>query len=362
VLPSGYTDHGGHRRPGGPPGGVDRPNLIRYVLYGAAAGFDERLRETTTIMIGDKFVADAITRIRSDGREGVAETFYRIYQVLWKRVDLLYGRRGTDVYDREWDVLIVLDGCRADLMAAAAAEYDFVTRVGSVRSTASKTKDWLHRTFGPDRRRETAGTAYVGGNPFSSACLDSAAFALLDEVWADAWDDDLGTIPAPPITDRAIGHWRSGEYDRMIVHYMQPHFPSVPNPDLGSGLRRDLFGTGDAWDSIWDRLRKGEVSEAAVRTAYRENLEHVLDSVSLLVDSIDAERVVITADHGNSFGSWGLYGHPRAPIAALREVPWCELAAQDVSGYEPETTAGQDVIHEPTAEGVESKLRDLGYL
>jgi hypothetical protein len=150
----------------------------------------------------------------------------------------------------------------------------------------------------------------------------------------------------------------------MIVHYMQPHFPSVPNPELGSELHPDRFG--QAWDSIWGRLRRGKVAGETVRAAYRANLKYVLERVRLLVRSIDAERVVITADHGNSFGSWGLYGHPQAPIAAVRNVPWCELSARDVSGYEPTTTTYRDtergrVAGEPN-EGVESKLRDLGYL
>jgi len=37
------------------------------------------------------------------------------------------GRRlpyGTNVFERSWDVLVVLDGCRADLLAAVADDYD----------------------------------------------------------------------------------------------------------------------------------------------------------------------------------------------------------------------------------------------
>lgn len=309
-------------------------------------------------MRGQKFVADSIDNIRRDGREGVQDTLYRLYKIGWNRVSRVYGG-GLNVYDRDWDVLVVLDACRADLMAEVAAEYEFVPEVRTVRSNASKTSDWLDETFALNRRREMAETAYVTGSPFSTG-LDSADFALLDEVWEYGWDDDLGTIPAEPITDRAIDHWRSGEYERMIVHYMQPHFPSVPHPELGSELEPDRFG--QAWDSIWDRLRKGKVSEAAVRRAYRENLVYVLERLEVLLTSIDAERVVITADHGNTFGKWGLYGHPPAPIAEIRNVPWCELSAQDVSGYDPVATPSEDTERERTDDDIESKLRDLGYL
>jgi len=56
------------------------------------------------------------------------------------------GRRlpyGTNVYDRSWDVLVVLDGCRADLLAAVADEYDGLTAVGSIRSVGSSSSEWL---------------------------------------------------------------------------------------------------------------------------------------------------------------------------------------------------------------------------
>jgi hypothetical protein len=310
-------------------------------------------------MKGQEFAADSVAHIRRNGWEGVQDTLYRLYKIGWKRVSKVYDP-GRNVYDREWDVLVVLDACSAELMAEVAGKYEFVPEVRTVRSNASSTSDWLEKTFNPDRRRETTETAYVAGSPFSDAHLDPADFALIDEVWEYAWDDDLGTIPAEPITDRAISHWCSGDYERMIVHYMQPHFPSVPNPELESGLDPDRFG--QAWDSVWGRLRKGKLSEAVVRRAYRENLEYVLESVEVLLTSIDAERVVITADHGNTLGKWGLYGHPPAPIAEIRNVPWCETSARNVSGYEPVTTPDRDTAHEAVDEAVESKLRDLGYL
>ena len=50
------------------------------------------------------------------------------------------GRRlnyGTNVYDREWDVLVVLDACRADLLESVA-DYIYVLYCGaSMRSVGS---------------------------------------------------------------------------------------------------------------------------------------------------------------------------------------------------------------------------------
>jgi len=58
--------------------------------------------------------------------------------------------------------------------------------------------------------------------------------AVLDEVWTYAWDNELNTIPARPITDRAISTWRQEDVNKMIVHYMQPHVPFIDRPDLGT--------------------------------------------------------------------------------------------------------------------------------
>lgn len=314
-----------------------------------------------------QFFTNAVSRIRQDGLDGVRETGYRLYRVGWSRLSE-FDRSGQHVYDADWDVLIVLDACRVDLLAEVAPEFDFLPAVRPVRSVASTSQEWLDRTFAPERHAQTSRTAYVTGNPFSASCLDAADFAVLDEVWRYGWDEDLGTVPADPITDRAIGHWRAGTADRMVVHYMQPHFPSVPHPEVGSGI--DIEAVGDHWESVWDALRRGQISEPAVRDAYRDNLRYVLEYVQRLVESIDADRVIITADHANSFGSWGLYGHPSAPIRAIREVPWVALSAVDTGAYDPDpewvdgngdaTESGAD--RETPDEAVASMLRNLGYL
>jgi hypothetical protein len=303
-----------------------------------------------------QFFIDSKERIGRDGLEGVSDTFYALYEVFWHRIASRAYDSGVNIYDRDWDVLVVLDACRADLMASVAHEYEFIKEVGFVRSTGSATEQWLHNTFTPARYPEMARTTCVTGSPQTNGRLKASDFALLDEVWRYGWDERSKTVPAEPITDRAITHWRSNDCERMIVHYMQPHFPSVPRPTLQSETQSAR--PDSKWDLPWTRLRKGDLSRDIVWKAYRENLEYVLESVELLVNSIDVDRVVITADHGNSFGSWGLYGHPQAPIPVLRDVPWCELTARDTSGYEPTTEPDRDA---PRPE-VESMLRDLGYL
>ncbi|ERH01938.1 MAG: hypothetical protein J07HN6_01499 [Halonotius sp. J07HN6] len=245
------------------------------------------------------------------------------------------GRRlsyGTNVYERSWDVLVVLDGCRADLLSAVADEYAFLSSVGAVRSVGSSSSEWLEHTF--HDQPETASTVMVTGNTWTDRYLDADAFAALDEVWKYAWDDEQGTIPPRAITDRAIAQARDRSPDRLVVHYMQPHHPFIADPiDGDGGLVR--AGSHSNTANPWVLLRQGDVGVDRVWDAYRATLRCVLDEVAVLCENLDG-RVAITADHGNLFGEWGLYGHPmETPVPALLRVPWAETTATDRTTREP---------------------------
>ncbi len=271
---------------------------------------------------------------------------------------------GTPIWDEDWDVLVVLDACRVDLMREVAHEYPFVgdaERVDTRWSIASMSEDWIRRTFVPEYADVVRDTAYVSGNPFTAKVDLSVDPAELDEVWTYAWDDDLRTIPSRALTDRAIATWRdrSDEVDRMVVHYMQPHAPFVDRPDLGDYGSPEDFGEGFA--TIWSKLGD-ELSIYEVWAAYRDNLRYALDDVELLLENLDAERVVLTADHGNAVGEFGVYGHPTdLLVPAVRRVPWVETTAHDSGDHDPETWRESDSAAEAADADVQDRLRALGY-
>lgn len=269
--------------------------------------------------------------------------------------DLVFDAIGTEVYDESWDVLIVLDACRADVLREVASTYPFIGQVETAYSKASSSREWISTNLGQNHSDSVKRTAYVTGNPFSNDYLDGQDFTILDEVWRYAWDQEQGTIPPSALTDRAIMHGRQSEYDQMIVHYMQPHFPSIPNPEIGSAVDPE----SNVWvNSVWDRLENGTLTRERVWDAYRENLHHVLDSVSILLKNLDAETAIITADHGNGFGEEGIYGHPRLRThRVLREVPWVVTTATDQKTHEPTTERNQNA----TDVEVKDRLADLGY-
>jgi hypothetical protein len=290
-----------------------------------------------------------------------ARLLYSFYQAGFKVGHrIVVGHDRVPVYEDDWDVLVILDGCRVDVFDSVATEFEFVEAGTSTTSVGSSSLEWMEETFTEEYADDVAETAYVTGNVKSHVALDPEDFAVVDEVWKYAWDEDLGTIPPRPITDRALRIWGDRDPERMIVHYMQPHFPSLVAPDLGSGTLRDLDGGEWRDDSVWNRLRSGDVAAETVWDAYRGNLLAVLEDVELLLESIDADDVVISSDHGNAFGEFGFYDHPGYhPLSVLREVPWYETSANDTSNYEPSTERQSIDVSD---EGVERRLESLGYV
>jgi hypothetical protein len=264
---------------------------------------------------------------------------------------------GTFIYDLPWDVLVVVDACRADLFEDVAPEYDFAEESSRVRSVASVTRRWMELNFSSAYRDEMAETVYVCGNPHSDTVLDESHFDELVEVWRDAWTRP-GTVPPDAVTNEAIRIGRERTPGRMIVHYMQPHCPFITRPELSKGKDLERFGN-QSWPDVWQRLERGEVTKANVWDGYRDNLRLGMHEVGVLRRNLDADHFVVTSDHGNALGEWGVYGHPqRMSFDCLRSVPYLETSARD-----ERTRTDLEFESDPTDElSVNDRLKHLGYV
>ena len=294
-------------------------------------------------------------RVRSDGWQGARDSLSELYAGAWRNIGW-HVPRGTNVYERDWDTLVILDACRVDLMREIASEYPFVGGVESFESVGSMSEEWMRKTFTEEYATEMNRTAYVTANVFSRDTLEKRQFHTLDEVWRYAWDEETGTIPPRAVTDRAIEVSREGDHDRLIVHYMQPHHPFVGDERLNS-VEADPFGREGETTAV-DALRRGELSRERFWRAYRSNLNTVLDEVAVLLDSHDADDVVLTSDHGDAVGEWGIYDHPAGCLhPVVKNVPWVETSASDTGEYEPEFDDDKksDV-------DIKERLRSLGYM
>jgi hypothetical protein len=119
---------------------------------------------------------------------------------------------------------LILDGCRVDAIEEVANEYAFLDNPGTMRSVTSTSIEWMEKTFTDEYEGKIENTAYVTANQHSSS-VRNLPFVDFEPVYDNGWDSELDAIPADVVTDVAIevGRKYSNNYDRMIVHYMQPH-------------------------------------------------------------------------------------------------------------------------------------------
>ena len=298
---------------------------------------------------------------------------FTLYLVIWYAITSRWPF-GNNIYDSDWDVLIVLDACRVDTLREVADEYYFIEEVDSVWSVGSQSAEWMVNTFTRSRRTQIEGTAYISGNGFSGSVLangsrppvnnttpiDISSWSVVDEgvfqshveVWKMSHNERYRTVFPDPMTDYTIEAGRNGDADQIITHYTQPHLPYV-----GSAYREGRAPT-EIEDRGYEILEEGQSSREEVYDAYKETLRWVLDDVEELLENIDAEKVVITSDHGEAFGEWKAYGHPEGfPHPVVRKAPWVETTAKDEHTREPNIELESDSVETD----VEEHLRDLGY-
>lgn len=283
---------------------------------------------------------------------------------------------GRNIFNENWDVCIILDTCRPDALNSLTGEYEFLPdEILTVTSTGGSTLEWICNTFIKEHIDEISNTVYVSGNVWPDRILggnwrpeDHLGASWAPTSWdvvtdldlyeiRNVWkfsDSDYSTgdaphVPSPQVTDHAIDIGRSLNPKKLIVHYLQPHSPYISNAiqekrDL-TDLERDPFHylqQGGDREQVWEY--------------YLDDLRMALDSVEVLLENLDAEDVVITADHGEAFGELLMHGHRSGSLnPAIRRVPWISTTAVDSSDYTPE-------IGSPDAQvDTEKQLEFLGY-
>ncbi|MDG5776139.1 hypothetical protein VB773_02060 [Haloarculaceae archaeon H-GB2-1] len=267
----------------------------------------------------------------------------------------------------------MLDTCRVDALRAVAPEYEFISDVDSIISVGSTSSEWIANTFRERYTPDINETAYLSANAFSERVIEERQFPiespfvdwrtvtadeflLLDQAWRHGPDPEYKHMSAEDLTDRAIVAAREYDPDRLIVHYSQPHKPYVANAKAED--RELRFFEREPFRA----LREGDTDYQTVWESYLDNLRMGLDSVERLLANIDADRVVLSADHGESFGEYGgvIYGHPRAvPHPHVKRVPWAVTTAEDIGTADPDIDiSGRATMQRDAKE----HLQGLGYL
>lgn len=309
---------------------------------------------------------------------------------------------GKNVYEKDWDVLVILDTARVDAMKQMSQEFEFISDVDKLFSLGNMSAEWMVNTFSSEHIHDIEETAFVAGNVWADRILRSDWQEQLPEQYSyitsgyPNWDpvtqddflcvdntwklqSELGGLhpnsasPFPHIiTDRAINLYRDYEPNRMIVHYSAPHISYIGNAidfsavDLGAESFEDLSNISVKrqlydYEKSFSPLMKGEITKEKMFGSYLENLRLALTYTKILINNVDAENVVISADHGEAFGEFGIYSHNFGLFDKnTRLVPWVETSATDNDTYTPSIPSPETIG--VSDNDVESRLQDLGYL
>lgn len=223
----------------------------------------------------------------------------------------LYKQRLNSVRSEDKYALIILDACRYDSLN----QYINI-EVERLQSDVPNTHTWI-KTYWQDYYDAT----YISPVPWVSnreiehdnagTYNGSLHFDEVIESWNYSWCDDLGTVRPDHLAEDA----NNNIDDKMIIHFIQPHFPHIGEPSLG---KEDM-------ETLEEFHQQDEISDGYLQRSYQANLDKVwkegVQQLNILND--ENRRVVITADHGEVLGEDDQYGHNSFHNKVIN-VPWIE--------------------------------------
>lgn len=247
--------------------------------------------------------------------------------------------------EEEWDIAVVLDACRYDTFQEIYRWYLPSGRLEK-RVGASDTLDWLLSVFNEEAGRDNMiyVSAHPGINSKDVAWVSFNAngrFFKVYDAWVSGWDWEIGTTLPSEVVKIAVQANKEYPNKKMIIHFMQPHFPyrKAPCPSTYSDLEgvkgnpkldfllqklfRDLGINFSRFRTVYWTARKilnlecEDLNEfywrkyvaEELRDFYRDNLKWVLAYVKKIVEEFDYARIVVTSDHGEALGEHGEFFH-----------------------------------------------------
>ena len=327
----------------------------------------------------------------------------------------------TLLRETPWDVLVILDACRADAfqhMLKDSREQRAGSRQHAQQQTADNRQQAQQQTA--DSRQQATNTAVPAagcppptgrsdGCPPPAVCCRSPGNCTagwlgktrelmqernpfhfcanpvcarenekqklgmrLFDVWRSSWAE-FGSDRIPSVHPMSVNAtvFACRDLGRLrfpiLVHYLQPHSPYIGSPPLAMSRwgRGTCYLSKRCHDLVHpDRaVADGRVSWPEVREAYLGNLRLAWDAVLALAREMEGRRIVVTSDHGELLGEHGgKFGHEanwREP--QLYEVPWLELSREAYSA-EASSAAKAGQVADSSQDTTKQKLEALGYV
>lgn len=275
------------------------------------------------------------------------------------------NERGIDIMKEDWDNLIILDACRADIFKQLCSVDE---RVEEKRAIAPRTPLFIERTFADEQYHDTV---YITSNPHVERIAGEHTFHNLHQLWKQSWSDKYQSVLPKDVTRQAKKIAERYPHKKLIIHYMQPHEPFIGERGHQFMQENNLRGFGPKGAEsgqgykLYHAKKYGfvDASDQELISYYSENLKEVLDSVSSLVRNLEG-KTVITADHGELIGDtvgtlpMKGYGHPKLHVDGLLTVPWYESTHEIRRRITTESPI--DEVNDDTDSAID-RLESLGY-
>lgn len=275
--------------------------------------------------------------------------------------------RHQDILKEDWQYLIIFDACRFDYFKKHYINY-FQGKLEKRRSSGTWTLEWLEKNF----TDYYANIAYISSTSFCDSRKPAKLlghhfdpkkhFVKIYNTWNPKENTGLYVTPPDSVNKIARKAIMSHPNWRFIIHYFQPHLPTLENEKelRGKLMKSDkfytqkkknkskkyfnrilnhIFGNAFIWKMsefygiepmIYEEAVWREKGKNGYIDGYEENLKIVMESAKKLIEHLPPGKVVITADHGEMLGERNFFGHgehmPRC--SKLLDVPWMEVERQ----------------------------------
>ena len=271
--------------------------------------------------------------------------------------DFIIDGKKVELLNEKWDVLVILDACRYDKFKKL---YDGKNKdnLKKAISPACHTREFLEKIF----TKKYDDIIYISTNPFINSYGIKLSnkqkfnpknkFKKIVDLWNLVWDDDLGTVHPKKVNFVAKEYLEKSD-NRLIIHYMQPHFPYIfyggfkrtgSNKKKNKMKRRILdktieitkkiIGQKGFWKigGVFGQLPKGgqgwiwfNYGTKGIIKGYEEDLKLVIGYVKKLINDFPDKNFLIIADHGERLGEHNRFFHEGRRDKEVIEVPWLEI-------------------------------------
>jgi hypothetical protein len=258
-----------------------------------------------------------------------------------------YNSNGINIFNEDWDNLIILDACRYDYFKELN---DIDGELESRISRGSQSSEFIRGNFQGQKANDTV---YLSDNPWYAKLEDSLDAELCDFSFCerDAFD---GTVSYPStVTESAIEYAKEYPNKRLIVHYLQPHAP--------------YFNVDGTEKYRWPSKNRNDCDPQILQEAYRDNVKVAISEAKKLSEKLEG-KTVITADHGELLGERLLpiplrqFQHPPGIYNdELVKVPWFITEYEERKEINSESSSQKSNIPRRDEDEIENQLEALGY-